>query len=113
MKLIGMIILLASLSLGFAAEQTVPERLQDVSVMIKSATSAGSGVLFNRTNSAGEAVSFVWTAAHVIDDLKVEREIIADDGSRRTLVEFKDAIVIKTLIEDGRTVGTVTVDAEV
>jgi len=92
-----------------AAEPEVVPHLQNISVTIKSNFSTGSGVIFKR-----EKHSFVWTAAHVIAGLRKERTAVdPKTGVKRTIVEFDDAKVIKTLIEDGRTVGRYELDAEV
>ena len=57
-------------------------------------------------------MNFVWTAAHVIDNLRTERKILVN-GSPKTLVEFKDPVVIKEIRQNGRTVGRLQMDAEV
>lgn len=97
---------------SFAAE-TIPAYLQDVSVTIHTSAAEGSGVIFTRTNAQGQSVNLIWTAGHVVSDLRSEREVIASDGSKRTVVEFKDAHIIKEILEDGRTVGRLELDAEV
>lgn len=91
----------------------VAKHLQEISVTIKANGSQGSGVIFSRTNNTGEIVNFVWTAAHVVDTLRKEREIIAPDGSKKTVVEFDDAQVVKILVEDGRDVGRTEFDARI
>ena len=78
----------------------VSEHLQNISVTIKSkgdySESEGSGVLIVR-EIKGEKVTFVWTAAHVIDNLRSVREVINEDGQPRKVVEFKDPQVVKEL----------------
>lgn len=86
----------------------VAQYLQDISVTIKAGTSEGSGVI---TNING--VNYVWTAAHVVAGLRNTRVIIDSGGSSKTLVEFDDANIVKDLVEDGRTVGTLNFNAEV
>jgi hypothetical protein len=114
-------ILLLGFSLVFfsnAAEkkQSVAEHLQNVSVTIRSegafSAGEGSGVIFCRKDSNGNLVNFIWTAAHVIDNLRSERKVLVS-GSPKTLVEFKDPVVIKEIRQDGRTVGRLQMDAEV
>ena len=96
--------------------QTVAEHLQNVSVTIRAegafSAGEGSGVIFTRKDSNGHLVNFIWTAAHVIDNLRKERKILVN-GSPKTLVEFKDPVVIKEIRQDGRTVGRLQMDAEV
>ncbi len=102
----------------FAAEkkQSTAEHLQNVSVTIRSesgySAGEGSGVIFTRKDSKGNLVNFVWTAAHVIDNLRSERKILVR-GTPKTLVEFKDPVIIKEIRQDGRTVGRLQMDAEV
>lgn len=106
--------------IGFAAvffavtslAQSVSQHLQDISVTIRSNTGEGSGVVFSRKTDAG-AVNFVWTAGHVVSGLRSEREVISATGSKQTIVEFADARIVKTLVENGRTIGRLELDAEV
>ena len=94
----------------------VADHLQTISVTIRAENSwsagEGSGVIFTRKNADGDLVNFVWTAAHVIDNLRTERKVIVN-GSTRTLVEFKDAKIIKVIRQNGRSVGRLELDAEV
>lgn len=90
-----------------APQNPVAQHLQDISVTIVSKSPGlfggggeGSGVIKTRGDS-----NFVWTAAHVVDNLRRTKEVIDASGSRRTVVEFDDAMVVKSLVEDGRTVG--------
>jgi hypothetical protein len=62
---------------------------------------------------ASTAVNLVWTAGHVISDLRSEREVVTPDGAKRTIVEFSDPKVVTQIIEDGRIVGRLEMDAEV
>jgi len=99
-----------------SAAPKVAEHLQDISVTIKSESrfsrSEGSGVLIIRKID-GEDVTFVWTAAHVVDNLRTVREAIDSTGNSRKVVEFKDAKVVKELVERGRRVGEIKMDARV
>lgn len=93
--------------------KTVPEKLQEVAVTVKSGNGEGSGVIVTKKDKNGDSVNFVLTAAHVVADLRSEREIVSSEGAKKTVVEFKDAKVIKVLVEEGRTVGRLELDAEV
>ena len=117
--------IIASLVLGFAlltsshaaeADNKTAEHLQTVSVTIRSegqfSNGEGSGVIFTRKNSKGELVNFVWTAAHVIDNLRKERQVLVN-GAKKTIVEFKDPMIVKEIRQNGRTVGRLQMDAEV
>lgn len=87
----------------------VPSYLQDISVTIHADKSQGSGVVKTRNG-----VNYVWTAAHVIANLRSERSITdPKTGGQKTVIEFADAKVVKELIEDGRSVGRLEMDAEV
>jgi len=91
---------------------SVPDYLQMISVTIRSENAQGSGTLVTRKID-GDLVSFVWTAGHVIDHLRVVRKIITADGGVRILVEFKDAEIIQECKQDGRRVGEVKLNARV
>ena len=117
--------ILASFVLGFAlltsshaaeADNKTADHLQTVSVTIRSegqfSNGEGSGVIFTRKNSKGELVNFVWTAAHVIDNLRKERQVLVN-GAKKTIVEFKDPMIVKEIRQNGRTVGRLQMDAEV
>ena len=91
------------------AQEGIPDYLQDISVTIRAERSEGSGVAFNR-----DGITYIWTAAHVVDGLRTTRSVVdPKTGTPRTVVEFKDAKVVKTLIDEGRTVGRLEMDAEV
>ena len=119
MKILSSIILGLALTFSsFSGEKkpTTAEHLQNVSVTIRSegtfSNGEGSGVIFTRKDSGGNLVNFVWTAAHVIDNLRSERKVLVN-GTPRTIVEFKDPIIIKEIRQNGRTVGRLQMDAEV
>jgi len=114
----------ASILLAFAissiayAQNQVAQHLQDVSVTIKAAGSEGSGVIISREMPVSKdsketiKVNFVWTCAHVVDSLRSTRTVI-DGGKPKTVIEFKDAQVVKELVENGRKVGELKMDAKV
>ena len=122
MKILASLILGLTLAASSVAgekkqkKQSTAEHLQNVSVTIRSegaySAGEGSGVIFCRKDSEGNLVNFIWTAAHVVDNLRTERKILVD-GSPKTLVEFKDPVVVKEIRQNGRTVGRLQMDAEV
>tara|TARA_R110002020_G_scaffold377360_1_gene588418 strand:+ start:344 stop:1270 length:927 start_codon:yes stop_codon:yes gene_type:complete len=118
LKFTACLLLMFSIVLGedTAERKRVSEHLQNISVTIKSqgeySSSEGSGVLIVR-EVKGEQVTFVWTAAHVIDNLRTVREVINEEGQARKVVEFKDAQIVKELVENGRRVGEIKMDAVV
>ena len=116
-RFVEVLIALAAISLmaGYATahEQTlpkdVPAYMQAISVTIKAGFSEGSGVAIDRNGT-----TFVWTAGHVVDGLRSMRKVTdPKTGTPRTIIEFEDAKIVKTLVEDGRTVGYLHLDAEV
>ena len=109
-------LLIAGSTLAQEAKKTTADYLQDVSVTIRSegawSAGEGSGVIFSRKDKDDNTVNFVWTAAHVIDNLRTERKVIVN-GAPRTVVTFKDAKIIKVIRQGGRAVGRLELDAEV
>lgn len=93
----------------------VSKYLQDISVTIRSegkySKSEGSGVLITR-EIEGKKITFVWTCGHVVDNLRSVRTVI-ESGKTTKLVEFSDVQIIKELVEDGRRVGEMKMDASV
>ena len=116
------VFLLLMCTASFSSAESVKERkkvaqhLQNISVTIKSKngynSSEGSGVLVVRKVGDDE-VTFVWTAAHVVDNLREVREVITESGSPRKVVEFKDAQIVREMVEAGRRVGEIKMDARV
>ena len=98
------------------SKKVIAEHLQNISVTIKAEDdyqrSEGSGVLITREVD-GKKITFVWTAAHVVDNLRSVREVVDEKGNTRKLVEFKDAQIVKELVEGGRRVGEIKMDAKV
>ena len=107
---------LATTTLADEKKQSTADHLQNVSVTIRSegewSAGEGSGVIFTRKDAKGNQVNFVWTAGHVIDNLRKTRTTVVD-GRPKTIVEFKDPMVVKEIRQEGRTVGRLQMDAEV
>jgi S1-C subfamily serine protease len=96
------------------AKKDVAQYLQDISVTVNVGYGEGSGVIKTRLNEEGKKINFVWTAAHVVDSVRnVETVIDPRTGTRRIVVKFDDVQVIKELVEGGRKVGELRMDAEV
>lgn len=118
-------VLLVLVSVAPVLAQDLAQHLQDISVTVKSPNKyggegQGSGVLITRELKVKEGsketvkVNFVWTAAHVVDNLREVRSVIdPKTGTRRQVVEFRDAQIVQELRENGRRVGEVKMDAKV
>jgi len=91
----------------------VPSYLQGISVTVLAGESQGSGTLISRVTEDDEVVSFVVTAAHVIDNLRYVRQVVSPDGSTKRLIEFKDPRIVAERYQDGRRVGEQTLDCKV
>jgi len=100
------------------SQQEIATHLQDISVTIVSkgifSKGEGSGIVKTRKLKDGTAINFIWTAAHVIDNLRKTREAIdPKTGTKKTIVEFDDAMVVKSISQNGRAVGKLEMMAEV
>jgi S1-C subfamily serine protease len=94
-------------------QSNLVDKLQSISVTIRAENSQGSGVLFTR-KQGDETISFVWTAAHVIDSLRSTRKIIdPNSGTERTVVEFRDPKIVQEFNQNGRRIGEIVMDAKV
>jgi len=91
---------------------SVPEYLQNISVTIRAGSAQGSGTLVTRQID-GDTVTFVWTAAHVVDCYRTIRRVITEDGATKYLVEFRDPVIVQERHQNGRRVGEQTLDCKV
>lgn len=104
------------LSCSCLSADDVSEYLQSISVTVTAKGGSGSGVIFTRDMVEGSKtrkVNFVWTAAHVLEGLRSVRSFIDSDGHVKKAVEFQDAEIRKKIIEGGRTIGHLSLDARV
>ena len=112
---LAFLMIIALTTQAFAGEELY-KKLQEISVTVKSGFSEGSGVIITRKvkteGNKTESINFVWTAGHVIDNLRSVRSVIVN-GQPRKIVEFKDAQIVKELVENGRRVGELKMDAKV
>jgi hypothetical protein len=99
-------------SFALSARAGVPDDLQQVSVTIKAGDAQGSGTIVTR-QIGDDTVSFIWTAGHVVDNLRVVRQIITADGGTRSLIEFRDAQIVQEFQQNGRRVGETKLDARI
>lgn len=109
--------MLSATAADWKAKLPPPERvagyLQDISVTIKAGSSEGSGVIKTREVN-GVKTNYVWTAAHVVEGLRSVEEVIdSATGTKRQVIKFADARIVKELVENGRRVGELAMDATV
>lgn len=96
--------------------EDISSYLQNISVTVTTKGGSGSGVIFTREIQHGnktKKVNFVWTAAHVLEGLRSVRTFIDSEGHVKKAVEFQDAEIRKKIIESGRTIGQLVLDARV
>ncbi len=96
-------------------DQKIIDNLRSVSVTISvEGRGRGSGTLFTREVKPGIYKSYVWTAGHVVEDLRTTRKVIdRETGTERTVVGFKDCQIYQEVIQDGRKVKQEYLDCKV
>lgn len=107
---------LSALSSSVWGAEDVSAYLQSISVTVTAKGGSGSGVIFTREVREGNKVrkvNFVWTAAHVLEGVRSVRSFIDAEGHVKKAVEFQDAEIRKKIIEGGRTIGHLSLDARV
>jgi len=83
---------------------SVAEFLQEISVTLKCNDGQGSGTMVVVPVN-GKDRTFIWTAYHVIADLRAVKEVITPDGTKRQAVTFHEPEIVQEEIEDGARVG--------
>lgn len=114
---VALITAITFLAPAFSKADELTDRLQEISVTIKSggsfAQSQGSGTLFVRKTDAGD-IAFVWTAAHVIRNVRTVEDVVdTSSGTTKKVVKFQDVEIVQELTEEGRRIGEIKMDAEV
>lgn len=111
----AMILSAGSFSYAGPDDTSIPELLDEISVTIKAGTdlfgSEGSGTIIKR-EVEGESVTFVWTAAHVVNGLKTTKTVMVD-GVKKEVVHFNPLYILKDLYEDNELIGHVKLRAVV
>ena len=111
MKYVLLVLSLVALTAA-PALASVPDDLQRVSVTIKAGDAQGSGTLVTR-QIGEDTVTFVWTAAHVVDGLRTTRTVVTPQGTSKILVEYRDAEIVQERQQAGRRVGEVKYDCKI
>ncbi len=112
------ILLVLFWSIPIFAEENLAQHLQDVSVTIKSNRGSGSGIIITRDvqiskeNDTKQKVNFILTAGHVVSSLRSVRTVIVD-GKETKVITFRDASLVKQLVEKGRKVGQLEMECKV
>ena len=103
-----------------SAERWVPDYLRKISVTIRAeanySKSEGSGTLFVRDVKDGNKTvkrTFVWTAGHVISDLRREESTLVNGKPVKRVVFENPKILRELRNKDGRRTGEVVVDTKV
>lgn len=114
MKFLACLFLLCFATVSLADESTpsIPEQLQNISVTIKADGAQGSGTLVTR-KIGDDTVSFVWTAGHVVSDLRTVRRVVTGAGDTKVVVQFREPQIVQEFKQDGRRVGETKLDATV
>ena len=113
-SVVAALMLMSQLALAApVTDQKVIDNLQRVSVTISvDGRGRGSGTLFTREVEPGTFKSYVWTAGHVVDDLRTTRKVIKD-GTEKIIIGFKDCQIYQEVIQDGRKVKQEYLDCRV
>jgi len=114
-KLIMALALTASIAWG-ATRQEIVDHLQSVAVTIRAESdfsrSEGSGIC-KLVDMGGKKRCLVVTCAHVVDSLMKKTPGIGKDGKPKVAVTFKDASILRRIVEDGREVGEMKLNAQI
>lgn len=101
---------------------SLEQHLLNVSVTLRSESAStraeGSGIIKTRIRNLGkpneEVINFVWTAAHVVKNLRKSEKIDdPDTGTQRSIISFNPARIIQESKEGGRRVGESRMDVRV
>ena len=106
MLLVLMLTLATFAVLAAPALAGIPDDLQGVSVTIKAGRYQGSGTLVTR-KVGDDTITFVWTAGHVVSNLRTTRTVISLTGTPKILTEYKDAEIVQERQQNGCAVGEV------
>jgi hypothetical protein len=107
------VLFLVATATASAQDAKLIDHLQSISVTIRADSSQGSGTLVTRRRG-DETLTFVWTAAHVLDTLRKTRPIVdPNSGAGKVAIEFGDAAIIQEFRQNGRRIGEIKMDAKV
>jgi trypsin-like peptidase len=114
-RLLAILLLLVAIP-AFGQDKIVGH-LQDISVTIRAESGfgagQGSGTLVTR-KIGDKTVTFVWTAAHVVDNLRKVRPFVDPvTGGTRVAIEFEDAKIVQEFRQNGRRIGELKMDAKI
>ena len=106
---LGMLFFVVAAANAQETSKPVSQHLQDISVMIETSSGSGSGVIITRDVLYGKnakANNFILTAAHVVKNLRsVKEKVDPRTGTKRQIISFKDANLVRDFRQGGRKVG--------
>lgn len=115
-KLIAISMVSFALLCSGATRQEIVDHLQSVAVTIRAESdysrSEGSGIC-KTVNFGGTQRTVIVTAAHVVDSLMEKKETVGKDGKPATKITFKDASILRRIVEGGREVGEMKLNARI
>lgn len=111
MRLLSLFLAVVLMASSALAADPLVEKLQQISVTIRAGRDQGSGTLFTR-KVGNDTVTYVWTAAHVVDGLRSTRHVVIA-GNPKLVVEFEDAQIVQEFKQDGRRIGEQKMEARV
>jgi len=83
------------------------------SVVVMTAHGSGSGTLFTRLDSEGKPVHLVWTAGHVVNTCRSVYTALDPEGHALQKTKWEPVNIVIPLVQDGRTVGSGNLIADV
>lgn len=105
--LIAVLIFVASFSLSQA--QDLAEKLQNLSVTVHAGRAQGSGVMITRDGN-----NYVLTAGHVVDGQRnVTKFNDNATGLEKHFTKFESVKVVREIVKGGRSVGKMSIEADV
>lgn len=113
MKTLFLSIAILAITSQVSGQEEDITRLRDLSCVVHAAPSRGSGVIFTRKRG-DDHIHFVWTAAHVIKTKQEIKEIVDPVTlTTKRVVEYPDVHIVQNIVEDGRVVGQIKLDAKI
>lgn len=96
-------------AIAVAGDEDMAEYLDKLSVTVRATSSSlgtaeGSGTIIRRKID-GKYINFVWTAAHVVEDLQSTKTVWVN-GKSQEIVFFEPVSVLREVFQDDELIGT-------